>query len=188
MLKTICFATLAFSGTAAIAAPITYTVDQTIGAGGVTGTIQTNGAIGVLTDADIIAFMLTVTGNGASVMLNQSDSVVRTEGINFSATATNLFFDFSGPSGYLLFQKDNFGTGMKYYCNSSVDGDCFQGASAVPESFNSMSAQVEGRRGNQIIATVTLVPEPAGWALMLAGFGLTGVAMRRRPTRAPAHA
>lgn len=188
MLKTICFAALALSGTAAIAAPITYTVDQTIGAGGVTGTIQTNGAIGVLTDADIIAFMLTVTGNGASVQLNQSDSIVQTQGINFSATTSNLFFDFSGPSGYLLFQQGSFGTGMKYYCNSSLEGDCFQGASAIPENFNSLSAQVEARRGNQIIATVALVPEPASWALMMAGFGLTGVVLRRRPTRGRAYA
>lgn len=29
--------------------------------------------------------------------------------------------------------------------------------------------------------TVTSVPEPATWGLMIAGFGLTGLAMRRRP-------
>ncbi|QMW24505.1 PEPxxWA-CTERM sorting domain-containing protein [Sandaracinobacteroides saxicola] len=28
------------------------------------------------------------------------------------------------------------------------------------------------------------VPEPATWALFIAGFGLTGVALRRRPARA----
>lgn len=182
MLKAVCFVALALSGTAAAAAPITYTVNQTIGFGSVTGTIQTNGAIGTLSDADILGFMLTVTGGGASVQLSQTGSIVQTQGGNFSATASDLFFDYSGASGYLLFQKGSFGTGKEYYCNSSVSGTCFQGASAIPESFNSLSAQVEARRGNQIIASVSLVPEPAGWALMIAGFGLAGVALRRRST------
>lgn len=31
-----------------------------------------------------------------------------------------------------------------------------------------------------VTATITAVPEPAAWALMIAGFGLTGVSLRRR--------
>ena len=34
------------------------------------------------------------------------------------------------------------------------------------------------------VTEVGFVPEPASWALMIAGFGLTGTAMRRRPTLA----
>lgn len=38
------------------------------------------------------------------------------------------------------------------------------------------------RLGNPITATLTVtrVPEPGSWALLIAGFGLTGAAMRRR--------
>jgi hypothetical protein len=36
--------------------------------------------------------------------------------------------------------------------------------------------------GTQFSAVTTSVPEPATWALMIGGFGLTGAAMRRRKT------
>lgn len=35
--------------------------------------------------------------------------------------------------------------------------------------------------------TVTSIPEPATWAMMIAGFGLAGAAMRRRYITAPMH-
>jgi hypothetical protein len=35
-----------------------------------------------------------------------------------------------------------------------------------------------GRRGTQI--SVAAIPEPASWAMLIAGFGLTGAVMRRR--------
>lgn len=183
MIKAISLIALALAGTSATAATIIYNVNQSIGLGSVVGTIQTNGTIGTLAQSDVTAFDLTVNGLGASVVLTQADSVIVNTGSNFSATAGNLFFDYSGPSGFLLFQFGSFGTGMKYFCNSSVADTCFQGASAIPESFNSPSAQVEGRVGNQILASASgAVPEPASWALMIGGFGLVGAALRRRST------
>ena len=174
-------ATVSVAGTTATAATITYSVNQTIGLGSVVGTIQTNGSFGLLTQADVVGFDLVVSGPGASVELTQTDSVVRTMGSNFGASASQLFFDYSGASGYLLFQQGSFGTGMKYYCSASVFDTCFQGASAVPEAFNSASAQVEPRTGNQVIGSVAgMVPEPASWALMIGGFGMVGACMRRR--------
>ena len=174
-------AIVSLAGTTAASATVSYNVNQTIGLGSIVGTIQTNGSFGTLTQSDIVGFDLVVSGPGASVELTQADSVVRTEGSNFSASASNLFFDYSGASGYLLFQQGSFGTGMKYYCNASVFDTCFQGASAVPEAFNSASAQVEPRAGNQAIASVAgMVPEPSSWALMIGGFGVVGTFMRRR--------
>nr|WP_295663002.1 PEPxxWA-CTERM sorting domain-containing protein [Polymorphobacter sp.] len=73
---------------------------------------------------------------------------------------------------------------MKYYCNASTFDACFQGASVVPESFNSASAQVEPRTGLQTIGNAATVvggvPEPATWALAVTGFAFVGAAMRRR--------
>ena len=181
MFKSMSVLALAFAATTASAVTTTYNVNQTINLGSVTGTIQTDGAVGTLTQSNIVGFDLFVGGPGAAVELTQANSVIVTQGSNFSATASSLFFDYSGASGYLLFQFGSFGTGKKYYCNSSVSGTCFQGASAIPDSFDSPSAQVEARTGNQIIASAAgLVPEPASWALMLAGFALTGAVMRRK--------
>ena len=181
VIKTILIAASVMAGSATSAATIVYNVDQTIGLGTVTGTISTNGDLGVLDLSDITAFSLTVSGPGASVLLDQGNSIIAGSGTNFSATATSLSFNYGGAAGYLLFQLGQFGTGMKYYCNASVEGTCFQGASAIPESFNSPSAQVEARGDSQIIGTVGgTVPEPASWALMVGGFGLVGAALRRR--------
>lgn len=181
MLKTVSVVVLALAGTTANAATILYNVNQTIGLGGVVGTIETNGTFGTLTQADIVGFDLVVSAPGAAVELTDANSVIVTQGSNFTADAASLFFDYSGAApGFLLFQLGSFGTGMKYYCNSSVSDTCFQGASAVPESFDSPSVQVEPRAGNQVIASVAAaVPEPASWAMMLGGFLVVGAAMRR---------
>ena len=184
MIKFFGFCALALAGSCASAATIVYTVNQTIGLGSVTGTIETDGTLGALSQNNVSAFSLTVSAPGASVLLNQGNSVIVTQGSNLSATAANLAFDYSGASGFLLFQLGGFGTGMKYFCNASVADTCFQGASAIPESFNSVSAQVEARVGSQIIASVAgTVPEPASWALMVSGFGLVGASLRRHTLR-----
>ncbi len=181
MFRTVSFIAVALVGTAANAAPTIYNINQNIGLGSVIGTIKTNGTVGSLTQSDVLGFDLTVNGLGASVNLTQENSILINQGSNFSATTDNLLFDYSGPSGFLLFQQEKFGTGMKYYCNSSVADTCFQGASAIPEAFNDPSAQVEARVGQQIIGSVAgAVPEPATWALMILGFGAVGCAMRRR--------
>ena len=44
----------------------------------------------------------------------------------------------------------------------------------------SFAQVVNGSQDLTFSATVTAVPEPASWAMMIAGFGLVGGAMRRR--------
>lgn len=172
------------------AAAITYNVDQTIGAGSVTGDIQTDGTTGVLDSANIIAWNLELKGVGASINLTNSNSVVDDSGSDVTATTTDLFFNYSGTDdGFLVFQVDLF-SGNEYYCNAvtSQGFDCAPGASVVPQSHSDPSAQYEARTGNQIIGTVaSAVPEPSSWAIMLVfGLGGLGAAMRlRRKQMAP---
>ena len=163
------------------AAPITYDVDQTIDAGSVIGTIQTNGATGVLDSADIIGWNLELNGVGASINLTNSNSVVDDTGSDVTATANDLLFNYSGTdNGFLVFQVNLF-SGNEYYCNAvTTQGfDCAPGASVVPQSFSDPSAQYdETRTGNQIIGTVaavSAVPEPSTLSVML--LGLAGIAL-----------
>ena len=51
---------------------------------------------------------------------------------------------------------------------------------AVKVGFGTASADRIGPVIDNIIASVTAVPEPNTWSLMIAGFGLAGVLMRRR--------
>ena len=181
-IKTLTMATaLAFASTASAA--IVYNVNQTVQAGGVVGTITTDGTLGSIGSGNITAWNLNLSGGAATFNLNNGNSgVFLTVPSHVTATAQNLFFDYGTPdNGYLLFQV-SFGSGAQYWCNAAGIGTstCFQGATVTPQSIFDPSVQVEARTGVQIIATAGAVPEPAAWALMLAGFGLTGAAMRRR--------
>ena len=113
--------------------------------------------------------------------LTNANSGVYIRGSDVSASASQITFDFSqSGENYFLIEADRFGAGAKYWCNASLTGDCNQGKSAVPETFDSPSAVYVPQEGLQVLATAGAAPEPAAWALMLVGFaGLGFVAVRR---------
>jgi hypothetical protein len=176
-------------------ANITYTVNETILNGSVTGTITTDGMTGLLTGADIVAWNLLLKGGAASTTLTDMNSVVLDYGTNgffgvpsndVTATATDLFFNYSGAdAGYLAFQTPPAYGGQMYWCNATHNQgfDCAVGESVVPVLFSDPSSQYDtSRTGNQIIgvAGTSAVPEPMAWMMMLVGFAGVGAVMRRR--------
>lgn len=197
-------AALAVAGAASQAnASITYDVNQTIGAGSVTGTITTDGAIGVLSASDFTAWNLLLTGaGGATFVLTNGSSGVEVGNISdpfnpnagtpdLTADAQNIYFNFDGlDGGYLGFQTLPLYGGQNYWCNASLGNnfDCATGKTVVPVNAFDPSTQTALASGNQIIASVAggAVPEPAGWAMMLLGFGGLGALIRgrRRPVSA----
>ena len=157
-------------------------LDQTIGYGSVVGFIQTDGGFGVLGASDITSWNLNLNGDGASFDLTPLNSHVLDRGIDVTATATDLFFDFSGAdNGRLLFQTGA-EDGEQYYCDSTSNSDCDQGATVTPITISDPSAQNVAESGNQIIG-VAGVPEPASWAMLLMGVAGVGAALRRRTER-----
>lgn len=168
----------AFLVLAGSASALTYVVNQTIGAGSVTGTITTDGATGVLSNSDFLSWDLLLKGAGG-VFYHLTSGSVYDQGGSASADAHHIYFNYSGPSNdFLVFQQVLF-SGFNYWCNATTLGSCYQGASVVPYVYYDSSTQIEPRSGNQIIATAG-VPEPAAWGLMLVGLGLAGAAIRRR--------
>ena len=160
------------------AGPITYHVNQTIGGGSVVGTIQTDGAIGVLGSADITAWNLDLNGPGATFNITNANSVMFMTGSDVTATATDLFFDFSGADGgILLFQQGLF-SGAHYYCDATTTAACLQGASVTPQTFANTSFQNVAVAGNHVIGTAAAVAEPA--VLAVFGTGLLGLGLVRR--------
>lgn len=181
---------------AAISAPgalanIVYTVDQTIGAGSVTGTITTDGVTGMLSVGDIVTWNLTLQGVGASYHLASTDSNANKYviGDDLTATKADIYFNFSGTTGDQFLLQDGPEIGNTYWCNSAGASSCYPGKSDVPESYNSLSAQFDKTAsGNQVIASVGGVPEPSTWALMLIGFAGLGFGAYRKTVGSAASA
>ena len=73
------------------------------------------------------------------------------------------------------------------YSNLSINGVALEGAGTFVANYQGVSSVTfssSGYSSNQLdnISVTAGVPEPASWALMIGGFGMTGFAMRRRPT------
>jgi hypothetical protein len=165
-------------------ADINYVVSRTVGTGSVTGTIETDGTVGTLTGANVVNWNLTLTIPTETTYiltgpLSGNNSVVFETGSDFTATASDLFFNFSGTdAGILLFQTGLFG-GSNYYCDSTSAGACFAGETVTPESF--LNAQNVSRSGNIIIGTAptTTTPEPHYWILLSSMLAAVFVARKR---------
>ncbi|HEY5505363.1 MAG TPA: PEPxxWA-CTERM sorting domain-containing protein, partial [Sedimentisphaerales bacterium] len=86
---------------------------------------------------------------------------------------------------FLVFQ-DGMSSGNRYWCLNTTSGACKNSESVVPQSYTDSSAQFAGRQGqgNQIFATISAVPEPSTWAMMILGFagiGFMAYRQKRRP-------
>jgi hypothetical protein len=159
------------------AGPITYNVNRTIGVGSVTGFIETDGSLGVLTTGNIMDWNLVlydgVNSFDLTGPLSGNDSQVLVQGGDVSASTTQLLFDFGGTdNGLFLFQQGLF-SGNHYYCDATQAGACLAGETVVPVSVFTRY-QNASRSGVVVIGTVSgsQVPEPGTSGLMLVGLGL----------------
>jgi hypothetical protein len=169
-------------------ADITYNVNRTIGTGSVTGTITAN-ALGVLAAANITDWNLVLTVStdtfNLTGPLSGNDSVVYLQGVDVTATSTQLLFDFGGSdSGLFLFQDGLF-SGLHYYCDGAVGNfACFAGETVAPISVFGLH-QVVNYSGVEVIGSVPggTVPEPSSVLLMSTMLLGVGFSARKRIAR-----
>jgi hypothetical protein len=79
------------------------------------------------------------------------------------------------------------GGGFSSWTNFAANSGFVAGANTlqfVVTNVGQTSGNPSGLRVEFTASDVTAVPEPASWAMMIAGFGLVGAAMRRRTTAA----
>jgi len=93
-----------------------------------------------------------------------------------------IFFDYASPTGLTEVYFTGY-TGSDFlYTGVNLDSGC-----PVAACFLLATSPALGELGENVYAFGSLsvdstgaVPEPASWAMLIAGFGLTGAAMRRR--------
>lgn len=162
---------------------IRYDVSRTIGLGTVTGFIQTDGILGVLSKDNIKSWSLTLAAPNLKLAEGQlSDTITSASGNAFlvgnavTASPTELMFDFNANgTNYLFFT----GSSANFWCLETricIDDGIDRAEEIGHNNLSGSVAQLENRTGTIVFASVAAVPVPAAvWLfasglLWLAGF------------------
>ena len=179
----------------------TYVGNRTVNGafGEVNLSVTTDGTQGALSEFNITDFEILFANNITFefVTLRHGDSIVALNGTGLTATATELIFDFDS------FSQLVFANGTAFYGMSGAGfGNSIAQCGFVPQCellfFGSgipFSTVAQFNSGPVVLATAIPcvgrncvppggVPEPASWAMMIAGFGLVGAGLRRRRSKA----
>ena len=179
---------------AAPAAATRYLGTRSVGTGTVDLSIDTNGKIGTLAAADIVAWTVTLHDPSAAFSLRTLTndaaggslrSFVVVGGAAVTATATALSFTYG--LGDLEFDA-NYTIRPFYQIVSAMCATGAFGDAGACEQFDTGSdyysshAQysLHAPTGTIVIGTAAAVPEPTAWSLMIVGFGLVGGLIRAR--------
>ena len=164
---------------------IAYTVNQTEGSFGVTGTVTTDGTIGTLSSADIITWDLALNAS-PTITLDPGTSAVIVDGGALSASATQLTFNFTSGSNDNLQFNDSSSSSWWHV----VSQPPYAGYNEIAELTGLGGSQYSYISGSQVIAdggVPVSTPEPGTNSLLLVGIGMLGLMTVTRKRISPAH-
>jgi PEP-CTERM motif len=197
--NTALLAATCLAATPALAVTITYTGTRTLETATINLSITTDGTLGTLTQANITDWTVTtiVPPNPRAAQLGTETFVLRPSnsrfdlvGNNMSASSTKLNYDFGTelPTFFQFVEDPDAEPGINHFWGADTAG----GGTNRPGNHEFVfsrtffpSINEESRNGFGVVTLATApavgaVPEPASWAMLIAGFGIAGAAMRRR--------
>jgi hypothetical protein len=173
--KFFAFAFVLASATPALAT--VYNVDDVAGLTTITGTITTDGTLGVLGPSNITAWNLTITYGIQTGVLTGPPTITILD-YDLSATASQLLFAFGDPGpGYVEINDPPY---TIVWAATRLNGDSISTYGLAPP-YPSVIDGVPNTSGNfsfqggSTLPIGSAVPEPSTWALMLVGFGGLGL-------------
>jgi hypothetical protein len=187
-------ACVALFGVSQAEASTIYDVNDTAGSLSVTGTITTDGTIGVLGSGDILAWSLIISGSGTPTpaMTSSNTNLLGLSESDLTATADALVFNYSGVDGGALIFATSGGPFLGFVGWIAPSPSCLlnhtSGCLYLEDKTSLPVASGEAdRSGDLTIATLAPTPLPAALPLFGAGLGLMGLLARRRKRKsAPA--
>jgi hypothetical protein len=187
-------------------ADITYAIDTTITSANptgnplqtdtVNGSITTDGTIGVLGASDILSWNLDLIDdlNAANDvdLTNTNSAIIVFSGNNLTATATGLFFNYSGTGQFGIQEDGFFYSGEYYFCFSTGSADCLAGETITPGDVYTDGVVATGSAepvGTQPLGPpVSPVPEPTSVFLFSTLLLAVALVARKRIAQRPSPA
>jgi hypothetical protein len=164
---------------AAPAAATVYDVNDVAGLTTITGTITTDGTLGVLGPSNVLAWNLTMT-YGAQTAVLTGPPVITILGNDLSATASQLLFAFGDPGpGYVEITDSPVSI---VWAATRLNGDSISTYGLAPDYPADLNGDFSFQ-GGSTRAIASVVPEPSTWVMMLAGFAGVGFVGYRRTKR-----
>lgn len=181
----------ALLATASAANATTYLGTRSVGDATAQFSITTDDTIGVIGKSNITDWTFTLTRGAVTKTFAGPDDgmLLDVKGSALTATATDLKFDFGAALNSYVFFQDNNSSDIDNFratwlVQTSGAWTSFEAREEVINmDYNYNNFAIQARSGVVTLASVAgtaPVPEPAVWAMMIAGFGVAGAAMRRR--------
>jgi len=159
------------------ASPITYDIFDQIGIFTVTGTVTTDGTIGLVSAGSFLNWNISLNKNGTAVNTLINGNSFIDGALTASATALTLNHDdFFARFGIVMFG------GSYFWCAGVTCNGALVPAAYVSTSEGAGSASRSGVVQYGTLA-VPAVPEPSTWAMMLIGFAGAGYLGFRKSRR-----
>jgi hypothetical protein len=156
---------------------LTYRGSLHAGATTASYTIVTDDTLGVLTAANLLSVTATITSASHTGSFTNPDDL-RADGAPLVASASQIKFDPSVEGGFVAGGYS--GSAYQLICLTGLYTRCFD------EPFGSIFLAADLYHNDYAYTNpvapyvVARIPEPAAWSLLIAGFGLSGLAVRRR--------